>query len=64
MRERERDRELMTLLKDQIGFMKEEIKHKNNIIHTLINELNLSSFRSSTESIRRIIIKLSLTGSC
>lgn len=42
--ERERDMELTTLLRDQVSFLKEEIKHKNKIIDTLINEINVPSY--------------------
>ena len=46
----------MTLLKDQISLMKEEIRHKNYIIDTLINELNHSSYCDKKQSTYNTIV--------
>ena len=38
--EHNRERELISIMKDQINFMKDEINHKNDIIHKLISDLS------------------------
>ena len=38
-REREQDAEIISILKGDINFLKDEIKHKNELINTLMSEL-------------------------
>ena len=40
IQEHNRERELISIMKDQINFMKDEINHKNDIIHKLISDLS------------------------
>ena len=56
LQERDRGIELITVLKDQITFLKEEMKHKNDIIHKLMHDSKVSVYCDHKRSTHRNII--------
>ena len=56
LQEREHNMDLINVLKGEITFLREEIKHKNDVIHKLLNEAKVSVVYDQKQSIHSNIV--------